>query len=144
MIEQKRMGPAPHVTTTTLASPVLQQFLRFAVIGLFGTGAHYSVLILLVELLHVPVVAATTAGFVTGALVNYALNRRYTFSTQSSHASALPKFLTVAALGAAINAGIVAWLLDHTHVHYIAVQVCATALVLIWNFAANALWTFRK
>jgi putative flippase GtrA len=28
--------------------------------------------------------------------------------------------------------------------HYLAAQVVATAFVLVWNFAANRLWTFEE
>lgn len=125
-------------------NPVLGQLFRFAFVGLFGTAAHYSVLTVLVEAFRAPVLGATTAGFAVGALVNYALNRRFTFASATKHAVALPKFFTVAALGAGINAFVVAWLLEHTPVHYLAVQVCATAMVLLWNYAANALWTFKQ
>lgn len=132
------------MNATRSLHPVYSQFLKFAAVGLFGTAAHYTVLTVLVEAFKARVVLATTAGFVAGALVNYVLNRRFTFDSEADHAIALPKFLAVAALGAGINAYMVSWLLEHTGVHYLLVQVCATATVLVWNFVANTLWTFRK
>ena len=65
----------------TAGSPyaLISRFLRFALVGIFGTAAHYTVLVSLVEVYGVPVLFATTAGFLTGALVNYILNRRFTF-----------------------------------------------------------------
>lgn len=122
---------------------VLTQFLAFAIVGLFGTAAHYVVLWALVEISDVPVVAATTAGFVVGAIVNYVLNRRFTFVSKATHAAALPKFLTVATFGATINALVVAWLIEHTDIYYLIAQLFATGAVLVWNFAANYAWTFR-
>jgi putative flippase GtrA len=124
--------------------PLSSKFLRFAAVGLVGTAAHYSVLTALVELAGNPVVLATTLGFGVGALVNYLLNRRFTFASAARHAVALPKFLLIAAAGAVLNAAIVAWLLGHVPVHYLVIQLAATGIVLLWNFAANALWTFRR
>lgn len=124
--------------------PLMAKLIRFALVGVVGTGAHYAVLTLLVELAHVPILAATTAGFTVGALVNYTLNRRFTFVSDAKHSVALPKFLTVAALGAVCNGLVVAWLLQQTDFHYLVVQLFATSVVLLWNFAANSLWTFRS
>ena len=129
--------------TVPALQSVLVQFMGFAAVGLFGTVAHYAVLWLLVESVHIAVVPATTAGFVVGAVVNYALNRRFVFASNASHVVALPKFLLVAACGAVINGLAVAWLLAITDVHYLLIQLVATAAVLVWNFAANYLWTFR-
>lgn len=123
--------------------PVVAQFFGFAVVGLVGTAAHYAVLWFLVEFGSVSVVAATTAGFAVGAIVNYFLNRRFTFTSDATHAAALPKFLVIAALCAVVNALVVAWLLEHTNVHYLLIQLFATGTVFVWNFIANSLWTFR-
>src|SRR5262245_8016411 len=84
----------------TAARPALaRQFLTFAAVGAVGTAAHFAVLVLLVEALDFSPAAATTVGFVCGAVVNYALNRRFTFVSARSHRAALPQFLLVAALG---------------------------------------------
>lgn len=124
--------------------PIISQFIAFAIVGLFGTAAHYLVLWILVEFVAVAVVSATTAGFLVGALVNYVLNRRFTFSSRSSHVAALPKFIIVAFIGAVINALVVMWLLAITNIHYLIIQLFATGTVLVWNFGANYVWTFRS
>jgi putative flippase GtrA len=120
------------------------QFVRFATVGVVGTAAHYSVLTALVELAGVAVLPATTAGFLVGALVNYALNRRFTFASSARHVVALPKFLLIVAIGALLNAAIVAVLLPRVPVHYLVIQLAATGVVLLWNFIGNYLWTFRR
>jgi len=122
----------------------LAKFLRFAAVGVLGTAAHYLVLGALVELAGIAVLTATTAGFLTGAIVNYLLNRRVTFASDASHAVALPKFFLVVIAGAGLNCLIVALLVHGTGVHYFIAQLVATASVLLWNFAGNHLWTFRE
>ena len=126
------------------ARPLLQKFLGFALVGAVGTIAHYTVLAALVEIWHVPVLTATTVGFTVGGLVNYALSRRLIFASDAGHHVALPKFFTVAILGAVANWLVVAWLVERVGMHYLFAQLCATGTVLFWNFAANHLWTFRK
>jgi putative flippase GtrA len=123
---------------------VVFQFFKFAFVGGCATAIHYAILTFLVEILKFHPVSATTVGFAVAAAVNYSLNRRFTFESSAKHVVALPKFMTVALLGAAMNAGIVGWFEDHTSLHYLVSQICATIAVLAWNFIANAIWTFRR
>lgn len=117
------------------------QFARFAAGGLLGTACHYATLVILVELAGVPAVPATLAGYVLGALTNYLIARRFVFATTRPHRAALPRFMVVAASGAAINTVIVA-LLIATGLHYLPSQLVATLIVLGWNFLVNKYWTF--
>lgn len=120
------------------------QFLLFAGMGAIGTVAQYGVLIVLVRLTQMDAVLASTAGFVVGACVNYALNYLITFNSSKRHAETLPKFFTVALLGMGVNAAIMAGLVHQADVHYLLAQIVATGLVLIWNFAGSRLWVFRE
>ncbi|MGE0114219.1 MAG: GtrA family protein [Steroidobacteraceae bacterium] len=127
-----------------LSRSALAHFVRFAAVGVCGTAAHYSVLWSLVEFGTVHVLVATSIGFAVGALVNYVLNRRFTFDSDATHVDALPKFLAVAFLGAIINGLIVKLFTQSLGVYYLIAQLFATGTVLVWNFAVNYLWTFRR
>ena len=115
----------------------------FAGVGALATGAHYLVLIALVQLCGYSAWLGSAIGCLVGAAINYILNRRVTFRSGVPHARSLPKFAVVAALGMAINALIVAGLVA-VHVHYLAAQIVATGTVLGWNFVLNRSWTFRQ
>ena len=67
------------------ASGGFARFLRFAAVGAVGTLAHYALLVALVEGAGAPPLAGASAGFVLGALVNYALARRLVFASNRSH-----------------------------------------------------------
>ncbi len=112
---------------------------RFATVGAIGTGVHYAILWSLVNA-GVPVLLASTIGAIGGALVNYVLNYRYTFKSNLAHRSTLVKFFTVALIGLLFNTLIMALL---TRLHYFIAQIIATFFVLLWNYLANRLWTFR-
>jgi putative flippase GtrA len=118
------------------------RFVRFALVGAVGTTAHYVTLITLVELAGTRGVMATTAGFVVGLVVNYVLNRRYTFASRRPHRSAFWRFALVAVCGMAMNGVIFAFATESLQVHYLLSQVLATIIVLGWNFIANTFWTF--
>ena len=125
-----------------LERPVVRDFLRFAMVGALATAVHYSVLIAMTELGGVGPVPATICGFFAGALVSYILNRRYTFAAKPEFGKGLAKYLLVIAIGAVINAGIVAAFVG-SGVHYMIGQVIATGIVLIWNFGAARAFVFR-
>lgn len=121
---------------------VTRQFLRFAAVGAVATSAHFVVLIALTELAGVHPVAATTCGFAAGAIVSYTLNRRYTFEVRPDFARGFAKFAVLIAIGAVLNAAIVAGLM-HLGLYYLIAQVIATSLVLIWNFIGARFLVFR-
>jgi len=123
--------------------PLLRQFVGFAAVGSVGLAAHYLMLTGLVELLAVDPVAASVAGFVVGALVNYGLNRRLVFRSDRAHRAAGPRFMAVAASGLVINAALMALLVDGLGVYYLAAQVLVTGGLTVWHFALNKYWTFR-
>lgn len=123
---------------------LVEQFSRFAAVGALATGIQYLMLILLVQSDLAGAVLASSIGFVTSSLFNYALNRRFTFRSGKDHASALPRFMTVAVLGLCINASLM-WLLSSSvKFHYLVAQLVATAATLVWNYSINRLWTFSE
>jgi putative flippase GtrA len=121
---------------------ILRQFLTFSGVGLVAAVAHFGVLIALVEGSGIAPVIATLWGFLAAVAVSYILNRRYTFKSDRSHRSAVPRFLAVSTGGFILN-GLVMWLLNESWgVQYLLAQVIATVIVLAWNFSANRWWTF--
>ena len=96
----------------------------------------------LVQFAHVPAVAASTAGAVAGALVNYALNHRWTFASTRAHGHAAPRFGAIALAGIAVNAIVMTAMLSLVGVHYLVAQVVATGVVFVASFLANRAWTF--
>ena len=129
-------------TNGSTGRSVSNKFIRFAGVGVFGTAAHYLVLVLMVESLGARPVFASCAGFLVGALVNYSLNYRFTFQSNRRHRKALPRFYLVATVGFILNAVIMMWLAEKLGLPYILAQITATGLVLVWGFTANSLWTF--
>lgn len=122
---------------------LLRQFIGFAAAGAVGTGAHFLTLIALVQLARIDAVAASVAGSLVGAGVNYVLSYHWVFRSRKPHHRALPQFLIVAGVGFALNAAIMALLVKAIALHYLLSQVLATGAVLGWNFLANRFWTFR-
>lgn len=119
------------------------QFVRFALVGLCGAVAHYSVLIGAVELAGASAVAGSMLGAVAGATVNYTLARLFVFDARRGHAGAIPRFLATAAMSAALNGLLMGLFVNVAGIAYIPAQVLVTVILATVNYLASRSWTFR-
>jgi putative flippase GtrA len=119
----------------------LSRFLRFCAAGGVATAIQYALLILLVHAFGMAPTPASSIGFVLSAGVNYLLNYRFTFQSDRPHGAAAAKFALLAGTGLLINAAIM-HVMTGVGAHYLVAQVCATGVVLFWNFIGNSVWTF--
>lgn len=126
----------------TLPLTLSWAFVRYAGVGAIGTAVHYAVLVVLVQFANVTPISASTVGAVAGAIVNYALNHRFTFVSQRKHILALPRFMAITGLGILVNAAVMALVLAVVTDSYLIAQVIATGVVLIVGYVANKKWTF--
>lgn len=122
----------------------MERFLSFAGIGAVATSIHCLILVAGVQLATLDPVLASTVGFVTAALANYLLNRRYTFHSKKPHPEAITKFFSVALVGLVLNGMLLAAGTELLGLNYLFSQVIASAVVLVWNYFANATWTFAE
>lgn len=121
-----------------------REAVRFLLAGTFATALHYLLLIALVEISPLAPVTASLISYALAALGNYLLNYYLTFSCQIAHQAALPRFVWVATMGFGAN-GVIMYLgTDTLTLHYLPVQLVATAVVLVWNYLAHTLWTYRN
>ena len=120
---------------------MLRRFVQFALVGAAATGIQYLILIALVRAAGLSPPLASSLGFVVSAGGNYWLNYRFTFRSDRAHGPAIARFALLAGIGLLMNAGLMK-LLTAAGWHYLLAQIAATAVVLLWNFLGNSLWTF--
>ena len=123
---------------------IVFQFGRFLVVGGIATALQYAVLIALTAGAGVQPLLASSIGFVASATANYTLNRRFTFHSDVDYVAGLERFLIIAGVGLTLNAAVMAAATAVAGANYIVAQLVATAVVLLWNFHANRLWTFSN
>jgi putative flippase GtrA len=120
-----------------------RQVVTFLMVGSVATVLQYAILVLLVETAGWKAATASAAGFAVSAVLNYLLNRRLTFASDTAHSVGAPRFAAVAGMGLAINWGAMKLLTEALGIHYLLAQVLATSGTLVWNFVGNKCWTFR-
>ncbi len=125
---------------------MIAQLFSFVSIGAAATLLQYVLTAGLVVAGGMPLVAASTFGFIVSAAFNYWANARLTFSAQGAAArnrAQQLRFVAMAALGCGLNAALLRLALA-LGVHPVAAQLAATMGVLASNFTISRLWVFRK
>jgi len=121
----------------------LIKFLKFGLVGFSGLFIDYGFTFLFKEILKVQKFVANSIGFTLAATSNYFLNRVWTFqSTDPDIAVEYTEFLVISLIGLVLN-NLILWLmLRNFKWNFYLCKLFAIGVVTIWNFLANALFTF--
>ena len=126
----------------------LKEILKFAFTGGVCFVIEYAALILLKELLHIPVVAATPIAFLISVVFNYLLCVKWVFDgAQEGSKKAQLGFLITSVMGLLLN-WVIMWALTSLFGEdallfasfgieikvYMLNKVIATGLVMVWNY----------
>lgn len=115
------------------------QFLRYAVAAGFGLLVDYGLLVISIELLRLPLLWATTIGFVAGLIVNFLLSERYVFAEArlNSRWARFSVFAGIGVVGVVILNVLMFLLVRLASLNYVLAKTLATVLVYIWNYVAR-------
>jgi putative flippase GtrA len=123
--------------------PLPRQLSVFALVGVVATTLHYAVLVGLVELAAWAPVPGALAGYLSGGIVSYYLNRRHTFASDRPHEETTWRFALVALVGFCLTYGFMGLFVDRMGAPYLPAQIVTTGVVFFWSYLGNRLWTFR-
>lgn len=116
-------------------------FLRYVVVGVAATAAHYLLLAALVELGHWAAAPAAGLGALLGAQVAFVGNRWFTFAHRGPWLAAWWRFQATAVIGGSVSTSAVA-LGQLVGLHYLVAQVLGTLMSLALTYAVNRRWSF--
>jgi putative flippase GtrA len=139
------------VNTMTFVSAVefnqafLLKFIKFGIVGVSGLAIDFGITYLLKEKLNIHKYLASSLGFLTATASNYLLNRSWTFHNQDpAYMTQFGKFFGVSLVGLALSNGLIYLLHDKLKWNFYFAKACAIALVSLWNFSVNYLYTFTE
>ena len=127
-----------------------QQIFSFVIIGTASVAIDASVYFLLFKQFAMNPSGAKTAGFLSGALCSYALNRKKTFQSQTAHAPALVKFVLLYLSTLSCNVAANSILLQELNQTFFSDYSSliafgsATALSIILNFLGLKFFVFSE
>ena len=120
------------------------KFIKFGIVGVSGVVVDFGVTWLLKEQLRLNKYIANSAGFTFAVLSNYVLNRIWTFHSADPNVGAqFAKFTIVALIGLGMNNAIIFLLTERKGVKFYPAKLIATGVVMLWNFGANYMFTFK-
>lgn len=118
--------------------------LRYLVAGALATITHFTTLVVLVELLNISPIIATTVGFIFAVGVNYPLQYYWVFNPGSEHQDVFFRYIVVTLCTMLVNA-ITFWvLLNILNVWYLGSQIASTLTVIAVNYLINKEFTFTR
>ena len=125
---------------------LLEQIVRFGIVGVIAFVVDYTVLLLLTEVMGIHYLISSAVSFVVSVAVNYVLSIAFVFETDKSRSKgqefALFAVMSVGGLG--INQ-LMMWLLsDRLFIPYQLSKLFATAVVMVYNFITRKLFLERK
>lgn len=124
---------------------VFRQFIKFGVVGASSTVINWGIYLFLTRYFSTYYLFATIVAFIFAVFNSYIWNRRWTFrSSDPKRAKQFTKFLIVSAVGLGLNTLIMFLVVDKIKISDIYGLVIATAIVTLWNFTANKMWTFKS
>lgn len=104
--------------------------------------AHVVVALTLIEIARVPVLTANGLAFLVAVVVSYVGNHSWTFRREGRHERHLPRFLTIALIGLALNQGIVFGLVTIAGLSYLVGILAVIAIVPVISFVLSRSWAF--
>jgi dolichyl-phosphate beta-glucosyltransferase len=123
----------------------LKQFFWYCVVGGIGTGVDIGVLFLMHGILLVPLLPATAIAFFVAVVSNFLGNKFFTFrDTSKRYSEQFIKFLSVSIVGLILTLFLMQLFTVWIGIFYIFSKLLTSGIVLVWNFFANAFWTFRE
>ena len=126
-----------------LNGEILLKFMKFGAVGISGLFVDFGVTFLCKEIIKIQKYISNAIGFTMAASTNYLLNRIWTFQSHDPGiALEFSKFFIVSLIGLGINTLILWLLVSKSRMNFYLSKLFAIAVVMIWNFLANLLYTF--
>lgn len=124
---------------------LIEQILKFGVVGIIATVIDFGVLYMLSQPLGMDPVISAGISFCVSLVFNYVASMRYVFTHREgmSRSREFVIFLVLSLIGLAINEAIMAAgvaVLGNSALAVMGTKVLATAIVMVWNFVSRKKW----
>lgn len=124
---------------------LIEQFLKFGVVGAIAFLIDYGVLMLLSQVVGMDPVISASISFVVSVVFNYVASMHYVFTRRDdiSRRREFTIFVVLSAIGLVINEIIMVIgvnVLGDSALMVTITKLVATAIVMVWNFVSRKKW----
>ncbi len=128
---------------------LIEQFLKFGVVGAIAFCIDYGVLMLLSQVLGVDPVLSAAVSFCVSVIFNYLASMKYVFRRRDdmSRRREFVVFIALSVVGLGINELVMLAGTSALGTSALAVtftKLVATAVVMVWNFVSRKMWLEGK
>jgi len=122
---------------------IIYKFIKFCAVGFSGMIVDFGVTWILKEKIRINKYIANSTGFILAATSNYIWNHFWTFRSQNDRiAQEYITFIIISLVGLALNNLLIYLFSDRMKLNFYLSKLFAIAIVTIWNFIMNFLFTF--
>lgn len=130
---------------------LIEQIVKFGIVGVLAFLIDYAVLFVLVQFFHMNSIAAATISFTVSVIFNYAASMKYVFVGRADQSKQVQFiiFIILSVIGLGINDGIM-WVLNGIlepfipTYFYLISKIVATGIVMVWNFISRKIFLEEK
>jgi putative flippase GtrA len=150
-VDEDRVAPAASPITVLVAEAhdhsanrpsLFGSLIRFGVTGVASISTDVLVLYSLHKGAGVSLSLATAVGIAAAVVVNYTLNRNWTFQAQASHGGTLPRYGLLVGINLLTTLIIVEGL-THLGLYFLLSKVVAIGFNALLNFTSSRYWIFK-
>ncbi len=121
---------------------LLQQLIRFGIVGGSAFAIDYGILFLLTEVTGLNYLVSGAISFAVSVIFNYIMSIKWVFDVagERSQTQDLAVFLILSVIGLGINQ-LVMWVaVDQFHIYYMVSKLGATGIVMVYNFVTRKIF----
>lgn len=121
---------------------IIEQLLKFGVVGGIAFIIDYLVLFTCTEFLGIYYLVSSLISFLISTIFNYIASIRWVFDVnqEKSKQKNFVLFLVFSVIGLGLNQIIMWFGVDILHVYYMLVKIGATAIVMVFNFITRKIF----
>lgn len=118
---------------------LVQQFMKFGVVGAAAFVIDYGLMVALTELAGVEYLLSATISFTASVVFNYLASMRYVFTHKEglSRRREFVIFVVLSVIGLAINDALMFLGTSFLGISYLITKIAATAVVMVYNFVTR-------
>lgn len=124
---------------------MILQLIRFGIVGVIAAVVDVGVLVLLKELLHFDVLAASAISFSISVTVNYLLSMAFVFKSKKQ--SKIKEFVifVLLSIGGLLLNQLILWAgVNFTDIYYLVIKILAMIIVPVYNFITRKIFLESK
>ena len=125
---------------------LLNQILKFGVVGGLAFIIDYGILIFLTEVFHINYLISTTISFIVSVIFNYIMSIFWVFDVDENKNRTTVFYVIsiLSVIGLLLNDLFMWVFVDGMSIHYLIAKIIATLLVMIYNFITRKLFLEKR